>query len=239
MVLLPDSKNKANSTCFFFKKYVNIILLLLQGEDAVGVKLSEITEGDRITLKIKSVDKGLEMKAVLKKHVKENIAIIALEYSSKKTLVFNNVQVDLEYVQENSMPVLWSNIKVVNYSGNDYAIQATSDGNKRNRRDSFRVSVATMANMSMTGRGVQQVMIKDVSLSGFAITDRDKELGLEMGDELTVSFEDLGHILKLVGRLVRIDEHEDMIIYGFEICNLCKDLSSYVSLKQQRRKTGK
>ena len=205
----------------------------------MGVKLSEITEGDHITLKIRSADKGLEMNAILKKHVKENIAIISLDYPSNKKLVFDNVQVDLEYIHENTMPVLWSNIKVVNYSNNDYAIQATCDGNKRNRRDSFRVSVATMANMTMTGRGVQQVMIKDVSLSGFAITDREKELGLEMGDELTVNFEDLGHILKLVGRLVRIEEHEDMIIYGFEICNLCKDLSSYVSLKQQRRKASK
>lgn len=205
----------------------------------MGVKLSEIAEGDHITLKIKSLDKGLEMKAILKKHVKENIAIITLDYSSTKKLVFDNVQVDLEYVHENTMPVLWSNIKVVNYSHSDYAIQVSSDGQKRNRRDSFRVSVAVMANMSMAGKGVQQVLIKDVSLSGFAITDREKELGLKMGDELTVGFEDLGHILKLVGRLVRIEEHEDMIIYGFEICNLCKDLSSYVSLKQQRRKVSK
>ena len=186
----------------------------------MGVKLSEIVEGDHITLKIRSQDKGLEMKAILKKHVKENIAIISLDYSSNKKLVFDNVQVDLEYLQENTMPILWSNIKVVNYSNSDYAIQATSDGQKRNRRDAFRGSVATMASMSMAGRGVQQVMIKDVSLSGFAITDREKELGLEIGDELTVGFEDLGHILKLVGRLVRIEEHEDLIIYGFEICNL-------------------
>lgn len=202
----------------------------------MGVKLSEIAEGNQITLKIRSQDKGLEMKAILKKHVKENIAIISLDYPSNKKLVFDNVQVDLEYIHENTMPILWSNIKVVNYSNADYAIQALSDGNKRNRRDSFRVGVAVMANMTMAGQGIQQVMIKDVSLSGFAITDREKELGLKMGDELTVNFEDLGHILKLVGRLVRIEEHDDMIIYGFEICNLCKDLSSYVSLKQQKRK---
>ncbi len=202
----------------------------------MGVKLSEIAEGNQITLKIRSQDKGLEMKAILKKHVKENIAIISLDYPSNKKLVFDNVQVDLEYIHENTMPILWSNIKVVNYSNADYAIQALSDGNKRNRRDSFRVGVAVMANMTMAGQGIQQVMIKDVSLSGFSITDREKELGLKMGDELTVNFEDLGHILKLVGRLVRIEEHDDMIIYGFEICNLCKDLSSYVSLKQQKRK---
>lgn len=205
----------------------------------MGVKLSEIAEGDHITLKIRAQDKGMEMNAVLKKHVKENIAIVTLDYSSNKKLVFDNVQVDMEYLHENTMPVLWSNIKIVNYSNSDYAIQTLSDGNKRNRRDSFRVSVAVMANMTMAGRGVQQVLIKDVSLSGFAITDREKELGLEMGDELTVNFEDMGHILKLVGRLVRIEEHEDMIIYGFELCNLCKDLSSYVSLKQQRRKLNK
>lgn len=49
-------------------------------------------------------------------------------------------------------------------------------------------------------------------------------------------FEDIGHILDLAGRVVRVEEREDMTIYGLEICNLCKDLSSYVNIKQRRKK---
>lgn len=203
----------------------------------MGVKLSEIEEGTTLKLKIRSQERGFDLDAVLKKVVKDDIIIITIDYDSKKKLVFENVQVDLECMVENSMPVAWMNVKVVNYHNNDYALQASADGQKRNRRDSFRVSVATMANMTRPGKnGVQQVMVKDVSLSGFAITDRNKELDLEMGDELTVSFEDIGHILRLVGRLVRIEEQDELIIYGFEICNLCKDLSSYVSLKQRKKR---
>lgn len=38
------------------------------------------------------------------------------------------------------------------------------------------------------------------------------------------------------GRVVRIEEREDMIIYGMAICNMCKDLSAYVNNKQRRNR---
>ena len=79
-------------------------------------------------------------------------------------------------------------------------------------------------------------MIRDLSLTGFSIADRKKELSLGIGSELSVSFEDLGHVLNLVGRVVRIEEQEEVNIFGFEICNLCKDLSSYLSVKQRQKR---
>ena len=79
-------------------------------------------------------------------------------------------------------------------------------------------------------------MVRDLSLTGFSISDRKKELALDIGSELSVSFEDLGHVLNLTGRVVRIEEQEDVNIYGFEICNLCKDLSSYLSVKQRQKR---
>lgn len=91
--------------------------------------------------------------------------------------------------------------------------------------------------MKVMGRGEKTVMIRDVSLSGFSITDRKKDLNLQTGNEVSLHFEDLGHILNLTGTVVRIEEHEDMIIYGFVINNLCKDLPSYVNTKQRQRKS--
>ena len=120
----------------------------------------------------------------------------------------------------------------MNYK-HDYILQVFSDGMKYNRRDSFRVGVSVLAEFRKGGR-TQQVLIRDISVSGFAISDRKNELGLSKGDEVFVKFEDIGHYLDLAGRVVRIEEREDMIIYGLEICNLCKDLSSYVSIKQRR-----
>ena len=75
--------------------------------------------------------------------------------------------------------------------------------------------------------------MRDISMTGFAITDQRRELDLLPGDEISVHFEDLGHVLDLVGKVVRIQDEEDKIVYGLRIMNLCKDLTSYISTKQR------
>ena len=183
----------------------------------MGIKLSEIEEGSQITLQIYNSENNMQMGAVLKQHVKEGIALISLEYDTTRRLNFDNVRIDM-----------------VNYR-EDYAMQVFSEGNRHNRRGCFRVSVATTATLSATGKTPQQVTVRDISLSGFSITDRKKELGFQLGDKLSISFEDIGHFIDLKGRVVRIQEEDDMIIYGMETYNLCKDLSSYISIKQRKK----
>lgn len=199
----------------------------------MGLKLSELKEGSSIILHVSNETDDMQLDASIKKILKENIALISLDFPSAKPLVFNNVRINMEY-DNDSIPVIWRNVKIVTYK-NEYILQTTSEGMNYNRRSSFRVGVSQLASLRMEGHGTEQVLIKDVSLSGFAITDRKKELNFHMGDKLSVYFEDLGHVLNLTGQVVRIEEHEDMIIYGLEICNLCKDLSSYISVKQRFR----
>lgn len=201
----------------------------------MGIKLSELEVESVITLQISNGSGTIPLKAAIKRIVKEDIAIISLDYDGNSRLVFDNVKINVEYNQDDDVPIIWRNVKVVSYKS-DYILQVFSEGAKHNRRGCFRVPVATMARLSMVGKGVEQVMIRDISLSGFSITDRKKELNLSTGDELAVFFEDRGHILDLAGRVVRIEEHEDMIIYGLEICNLCKDLSSYISIRQRQKR---
>lgn len=202
------------------------------GVDVGGVKLSEIEENSQITLLVKNKDNSMEINGSVIRHVRENIALISLDYDTTQRLIFEGVKIDMEYCHENEVPYIWRNVKIVNYK-HDYILQVFSDGMKYNRRDSFRVGVSVLAEFRKGGR-TQQVLIRDISVSGFAISDRKNELGLSKGDEVFVKFEDIGHYLDLAGRVVRIEEREDMIIYGLEICNLCKDLSSYVSIKQRR-----
>ena len=197
-----------------------------------GVKLSEIEENSQITLLVKNKDNSMEINGSVIRHVRENIALISLDYDTTQRLIFEGVKIDMEYCHENEVPYIWRNVKIVNYK-HYYILQVFSDGMKYNRRDSFRVGVSVLAEFRKGGR-TQQVLIRDISVSGFAISDRKNELGLSKGDEVFVKFEDIGHYLDLAGRVVRIEEREDMIIYGLEICNLCKDLSSYVSIKQRR-----
>ena len=130
------------------------------------------------------------------------------------------------------MPYKWSNVKVAFYQ-KQYILQTEGEGNRINRREFFRVGVSKRGLMRMAGRGQKDIIVRDISMTGFAITDQRRELDLLPGDEISVHFEDLGHVLDLVGKVVRIQDEEDKIVYGLRIMNLCKDLTSYISTKQR------
>lgn len=201
----------------------------------MGHKFTEIGEDSPIVLSIRLNDKHMELGAVVKKHLGKNLTLISLNYGGGKRLVFDNVQIDVLYCASDSIPILWHNAKVINHKDN-YLLQITAEGTKSNRRNSFRVSVATLGWMSQVGKPPKQVMIKDVSMTGFSITDRKKELKLQKGDRIVVSFDDLIFSLKLDGKLVRIEEHDDYMIYGFVILNVCNDLSTYINQKQRKNR---
>ncbi len=201
----------------------------------MGIKLSELEDGTPVTLQIKNNENKLQLDAEIKRNLKNNMAVLSLDYPTEKRLNFGNVLVDMEYVHEGTMPIVWKNVKIVSYKS-EYIMQVSSDGERMNRRNCFRVGVHATAHMRQMGHGAQSVLIRDISLSGFAITDRGKVLGLQKGMELTVMLEDAGFNLTLVGKVVRIEEREELNIYGLEICNLCKDLSKYISVKQRPKR---
>ena len=201
----------------------------------MGHKFTEVGEESPIVLSIRSNDKHMELGAVVKKHLGKNLTLITLNYGGGKRLVFDNVQIDVLYCATDSIPILWHNAKVINHKDN-YILQISAEGTKSNRRNSFRVSVATSGWMNQVGKSPRQVLIKDVSMTGFAITDRKKELKLEKGERVIISFDDLIFSLKLDGKLVRIEEHDDYIIYGFIILNVCNDLSAYINQKQRKNR---
>ncbi len=201
----------------------------------LGYKFSEVTEGSYLILQISNNDKSMVMGAILRKTLASNVAVIELDYETAKRLNFSNVFINMECTLEGGIPVIWRNVKI-SYLQNHYVLQVFGEGAKHNRRNSFRVLVGIPARVQALGTGPKQVIVRDVSLSGFAITDRKKELNYSVGDTLRICFEDIGHHLDLEGKVVRIEEHPDMNIYGFSLCNLCKDLSSYVSVKQRRNK---
>lgn len=198
----------------------------------MGMKLSEIEAGNKIKLLISSGSNHMEMEAIVLKHLQENIALLNLCYESDRTLNFNNVKIEVEYTMEDGTPYIWRTAQVTSFQ-TKYVLQVKNDGVRYNRRDCFRVGVSTSGKIKILGKGEKTIMIRDISLSGFSITDRKMDLNLNIGNEASVHFEDLGHIINLTGVVVRIEKHEDMVIYGFEIKNLCKDLSSYVNTKQR------
>lgn len=201
----------------------------------MGIKLAALEEDSAIILNISSNGKSLNMNGYIKKVLRDNMAVIGLEMETEQKLNFDNVHIDVEYYGDEDLPIKWDGARIVYYQ-NEYIIQVEGEGRRHNRRECFRVGVSMKAKMRMVGKGTKDVIVRDISLSGFSLADRRKELQLKQGDELSIKFEDLGHNLDLAGRVVRIQEDEDMDVYGLEITNLCKDLSSYVSTKQRKNR---
>lgn len=202
----------------------------------MGFKLTELEEGSQVILHISDSDNNtMDMNGVIKRFVKDNVVLLDIEYEADKTLSFENVQVDMEYSFEGVMPIFWRGVKIIKYK-TEYVMQAPTEGQRHNRRDSFRVGVGAYAQFRREGHGTQQIILRDISVSGFSITDKSKELGFEIGEKVFVKFNDLGFMFDLHGRVVRSEEHEHMTIYGLELCNLCKGLSTYVNAKQRLKK---
>lgn len=200
----------------------------------MGIKLSTLEAGSPVTLLVSNNEKAMTMNAGIKKILNDDVALISIDVDTTQALNFENVHVELEYSPEDGIPYVFRKVQIVYYHS-EYILKALSDGVKNNRRNSYRVGVGHTATMSLPGHGNCEVMIRDISISGFSITDRKKELNLAAGDTASIHFEDIGHILDLAGKVVRVEEHEEMTIYGFQITNLCKDLSSYVTIKQRRK----
>ena len=202
----------------------------------MGTKLSNLEVGSPLSLRISANGKNMRLDALLEKHISDNSIIISLQYDIEKKLNFGNVKTDMEYYPDGNVPVIWYDVQIMSYESN-YLLQVGGDGARHNRRNNFRVGVSLPAKLNnMFPNCPRQVTIRDVSVSGFSISDRKHELPFVVGNTISVSWEDLGHELNLTGRLIRIENRPDVTIFGFEICNICKDLSSYINVKQRKNK---
>lgn len=200
-------------------------------------EFSEIDAGSRILLNLSSGNKSMEMGATILKHLKDNIALISLDNGNGQVLKFDNISISVIYTNSEGIPYIWLNSTIVYYQG-QYLLQVRADGGRRhNRRSSFRVGVSHYAKMRVAGHGEIEVVVRDISLTGFSITDRKKELNLSSGAHALLRYEDIGHELEVEGNVVRIEETDEYIIYGFVITKSCRDLSSYVNLKQRQKRT--
>ena len=200
-------------------------------------EFSEIEVGSRLLLNLSSGNKSMEMGATIVKHLKDNIALISLDNSSGQVLKFDNININVVYTNDEGIPYIWINSTIVYYQG-QYLLQVKADGGRRhNRRNSFRVGVSHYAKLRRPGHGEVEVVVRDISLTGFSITDRKKDLNMAQGTHVLLRYEDIGHELELEGNVVRIEETDEYVIYGFVLTKSSRDLSSYVNTKQRQKRS--
>ena len=200
-------------------------------------EFSKIETGSRLLITISNGTRSIEMGATIIKHLKDNIALISLENTSGQIIKFDNLSINIVYTSPEGVPYLWTNSTIVYYQG-QYLLQVRADGGKlHNRRDSFRIGVSHQARLRVQGDAEYDILVRDISLTGFSVTDQNKLLTLQTGARATLRFEDIGHQLVLEGNLVRVVDEKEGTIYGFVITRSCKDLSSYMNIKQKQKRS--
>lgn len=156
-------------------------------------------------------------------------------------LNFNSGAVAISMIayQEEKTPFLWKIVHInretvdgVNY----HVITSEVSGVKINRRENFRVFVGIDGKATILGKEVPfDVMIKDVSESGFAIlVDLTSQVKINKNEAVMIDFYDktIDERFNLTGRVVRAEVTERYVLYG---CRLLKDtgiMRKYIANKQ-------
>lgn len=199
-------------------------------------EFKKIEIGNRILLSMSNGNKNIEMGATIAKHLKDNIALIMLDNNDGQVASFDNRNINTIYTSPEGIPYIWANSTIVLYQG-QYLLQVKADGGQRHIcRNSFRVGVSHNAKLRIIGQSETEVIVGDISLTGFSVIDEEKKLSLSRGTHALLRYEDIGYELELEGNMVRIEETDTSIIYGFVITKCSRDLSSYVNQKQKNKK---
>jgi len=191
---------------------------------------SDIADGSPIILMLHHGSVHMKMDATIISLIREDIAIISLETSVTQILRFDNIEINVIYISDEGSPYMWKKAKIVHFK-NNYILEVKGDGNRYNRRYTYRVNVGRQAQIRTAEDIAYRITVKDVSLTGFSLADKKNELHLSIEDGVSICYEDLNHTIDLYGTVIRIEKKEDYLIYGFQIKRSCHDLPSYITAK--------
>ncbi len=200
-------------------------------------RFSDIEDGSPIILMLHNGSVHTKLHGNIINLIRDDIATITLETSVSQILKFDNIDIEMIYISDTGTPYIWKKAKIVHFK-NNYVIQIKGDGNRYNRRVTYRVSISRSAQLRKADDTEYAVTVKDVSLNGFSVADKKNELNLSMKDGVSIYFEDLSHVIDLYGTVMRIEEKDDYMVYGFKIRRSCRDLPSYITTKLGDRKNA-
>ena len=198
---------------------------------------SDIKDGSPIIIMMHSGSVHSKLQGNIINLIRDDIATISLETPTSHILKFDHIDLEFVYIAEEGTPYIWKKVKIV-YFKNNYVLQVKGDGTKYNRRMTYRVNISEIAQLRKADDSIYSVNVKDVSLTGFSILDKKRELRLSKEDGVSIQFIDINHTIDLYGTVMRIEEKDDGIIYGFMIRRSCRDLPSYITTKLGNRRNN-
>ena len=192
--------------------------------------LTEIAEGLEITLacKVPHQENEIEFKATVLK-TSEQYVILDIPKVDDKHLSFKGVTTSI-LTEKDGGAYEFAPCNIVFYKG-AYVAQCGKEARKINRRKNFRVGISIMGSLLRGTDSPINVYVRDVSASGFSVTT---ERILNIGDEVTVKYTDMGIKISLTGNIVRmVTEEEGKNIYGCKLLRESEGIAQYVQQKQR------
>lgn len=204
------------------------------------MKIFELEEKTEVNLIILFGEKTLNFKSTYVGAKGKEALVSAVRVDGKVlNLEGDDIKVSLMVERENDKPIIWTDcdVKMIVVKGNVLLkISSKSDAKSVNRRDGFRLFIGGNAK-GRIGRNkeVLQMVLKDVSYSGFAvIIDSKTEYEKDMPIRVVYKDEELKVVLDLIGKIVRVEARSDRRLLGCKLDLPNPVLGKYIGDKQQK-----
>jgi len=213
------------------------------------MRIEELTVGTAVTFMVNVNGEHLTFDSHIQDiFPKKHLVLADAVLQNEKIISFRgkNISVDLLAVFVNEKPQLFENVTITPMRKSDntlcYNIASPEEGKTYNRRGSYRCFVGVPTSfLPAPGKMPVDVLVKDVSINGFAITcPGDLELHenqivhIQMEDYI----EELGekYSFHLCGIVVRSQPLENgNIVYGCKLNNPIGGLEHYIMKKERVR----
>ena len=133
-----------------------------------------------------------------------------------------NVTISMIAYEEEKTPYLWQVVHIAKETRDNttyHVISSNLSGVKINRRENFRLFLGIDATATLMGGKPFQVVVKDISCSGFAVlVDMNSPVSVHKNDIMQLEFVDKSfeEDFVLQGRVVRMDKTDKYLLYEIE-----------------------
>ncbi len=200
------------------------------------IYITDLQMDAEVTISCRLHDKTADFKGKVSR-VSDTFVCLDIPLVDGKALTFDGVSTSITGMASDGLLYKFSDCMIGLFKGVSVA-KCVKAGKKVNRRGSFRIGISVVATLIRNGDDPTNVYIKDVSATGYAITTAKP---LNVGEEICVKFTDMGMSLVMIGRIVRMEEHEDKNVYGVQLSKQPPNLEAYITNKQReilRKKRG-
>lgn len=213
------------------------------------MRIEELTGGTAITFLVLVNGEQLAFDSKIQEAYPQKHFVLADPiFHNDKIISFRgkNIIVNLLVTTEDEKPQLFQNITITTMKKSDatlcYQISTMAESKPYNRRENFRCYVGVPSSMQGSANTTaHDVIIRDVSLSGFSVTcnyDIKLQTGQTVHTVLNDYIEEIPEKFSfhLYGIIVRIQEFDDgKVLYGCRFNNYVAGLESYIMKKERIR----